>query len=255
MNVKFRLDQLPSAFRQRYAKCRIVKQSLDLLGQSRRIMLRRDQTGPFMLDKLRDTGDIRRDARRTERHRLKQDRGQAVSVPIGADNTRRGNDSTAAYSGDDLSARPRSQQRNPIRESKTFDLSGQFIVQNSFAEDLTLKVSAVTGKNRAGVDKVGKTLLFYKAPNRQNNRRALGWRFVRELVKVQAVIDASNTTGIVAEGSAQVSDVEIADGDDGCGIAQLQSQSAGIDILMEDVFCMSGEGIWNTRDTASQAGN
>ena len=178
MNVKFRLDQLPSAFRQRSAKCRIVKQSPDLIGQRQRIMLGRDQAGPFMLDKLRDAGDIRRDARRAQRHCFEQDRGQAVSVPIGADNTRRGNHSTAAYSGDDLSARPRSQQRNPIRESKTFDLSGQFIVQNSFAEDLTLKVSALTGKNRAGVDKVRKALLFYEAPDRQNNRRASGWLFV-----------------------------------------------------------------------------
>ena len=213
------------------------------------------QTGFAVANDFGNPGHIGGNARRAERHRFEQHRGQTIRVAIRAHDARRGEHGGVLHFRDHFRLRSWPYQAHALVQTKPGDQIAQRHLAFAGADDVATERDATLRQQCTGVDQHLKTFLLDEPTDRNDFRRATFRRGKGETIQVQPVVEPAHGARGRAEFTPQKRDVEFAHSDDRGGFRKFAAQIRGISGFVKDVLRVSGEGEGNPREARSETGD
>jgi hypothetical protein len=147
-----------------------------------------------------------------------------------------------------------SQEADKVVDTRVQGPGVQLLGERPLAGDETRERGSTAGQEADGVDEHVETLLLDQAAYGDDLRATRPWHEL-ELLEVEAVVDPVDGPGRAGEGAAKVAEVEVADRDDMVGAGQLPLEVLRVDVLVEDVLRMGGEGVGAPGQQGGDAGD
>src|SRR5215212_6871171 len=170
VDVELCLDQTPRPIGEPDAQIRLLEQPSDGRGEGDGIPLRDHEPRLSVAYHLRDSGYVGRDAGRAQCHRLQEDGRQAVAVPIGTDDARRGEHRCALDEPDQLALGAGSEQLDRIFEAQARDPRPQLYLLLAGTDDPAGEPATLVGEDGAGFDQVDEALFLDEPSDPQIGR-------------------------------------------------------------------------------------
>jgi hypothetical protein len=189
VDVELCFDQWPRHIGEPGAQIGLLEQPSDGRGERGGIPLRDHKPRLSVAYHFRDSGYVGRDAGRAKGHRLQEDGRQAVAVPIGTDDARRGEHRCVLDEPDQLALGAGSEQLDPIFEAQVRDPHPQLYLFLAGTDDLAGERATLVGEDGAGFDQVDEALFLDEPSDPHDPGPSLARRPVREPFEVQTVMD------------------------------------------------------------------